>query len=142
KGTKALRAWLDEPTGDIYELRDPGLLKLAFGSDARALARAPLPVHEERLQRFQEIHRVMEASGAPTEQRLVVESGIGHEREYVRFWKRVLAAERFVPPPAPAGRLRCASRARSGACARPCPHRPCPCRRRSRRSRDHHRRRR
>ena len=89
KGTKALRAWLDEPTGDIYELRDPGLLKLAFGSDARALARAQLPVHEERLQRFQEIHQVMESSGAPIEQRLVVESGIGHEREYVRFWKRV-----------------------------------------------------
>ena len=33
--------------------------------------------------------RVLEASGATLEQRLVVESGIGHEREYVRFWKRV-----------------------------------------------------
>jgi hypothetical protein len=73
----------------MYELRDPVLLKLAMGSNARALARAQLPAHEERLKRFQEILRVLEATGAPTEQRLVVESGIGHEREYVRFWKRV-----------------------------------------------------
>ena len=88
-GRKALQDWLDSPTEEMYELRDPGLLKLAMGSDARALARAQLPAHEERLKRFQEILRVLEASGATREQRLVVESGIGHEREYVRFWKRV-----------------------------------------------------
>jgi PadR family transcriptional regulator, regulatory protein AphA len=88
-GRKALQTWLDSPTEEMYELRDPGLLKLAMGSNARALARAQLPAHEERLKRFQEILRVLEATGAPTEQRLVVESGIGHEREYVRFWKRV-----------------------------------------------------
>ena len=89
KGRKALEEWLESPTEEMYELRDPGLLKLAMGSDAKALARAQLPRHEERLSRFQEILRVLEASGAPREQRLVVESGIGHEREYVRFWKRV-----------------------------------------------------
>jgi PadR family transcriptional regulator AphA len=92
QGRKALKAWIDSPTEEMYELRDPGLLKLAFGSDSRALARAQLPRHEERLQRFQEILRVLEASGATAEQRLVVESGIGHEREYVRFWKRVAGA--------------------------------------------------
>ena len=92
KGRKALAAWLESPTEEMYELRDPGLLKLAMGSDAKALARAQLPAHEERLRRFQEILHVLEASGATFEQRLVVESGIGHEREYVRFWKRVLDA--------------------------------------------------
>jgi PadR family transcriptional regulator, regulatory protein AphA len=91
RGRKALQDWLDAPTSELYELRDPGLLKLAFGSDAKALAAAQLPVHEERLRRFDEILRVLEASGATAEQRLVVESGIGHEREYVRFWKRVAA---------------------------------------------------
>jgi DNA-binding PadR family transcriptional regulator len=91
RGRKALADWLESPTEEMYELRDPGLLKLAMGSDAKALARAQLPAHEERLRRFQEILRVLEASGAPAEQRLVTESGIGHEREYVRFWKRVLA---------------------------------------------------
>ena len=91
RGRKALAAWLESPTEEMYELRDPGLLKLAFGSDAKALARAQLPAHEERLRQFQEIQRILEASGAPVEQRLVVESGIGHEREYVRFWKKVAA---------------------------------------------------
>jgi len=89
KGRKALEEWLESPTEEMYELRDPGLLKLAMGSDAKALARAQLPRHEERLRHFQEILRVLEASGATRDQRLVVESGIGHEREYVRFWKRV-----------------------------------------------------
>jgi PadR family transcriptional regulator, regulatory protein AphA len=89
RGRKALSAWLEAPTEEMYELRDPGLLKLAMGSNPKRLARAQLPAHEERLRRFQEIQRILEASGAPAEQRLVVESGIGHEREYVRFWKRV-----------------------------------------------------
>jgi PadR family transcriptional regulator, regulatory protein AphA len=89
KGGKALAEWVESPTDELYELRDPGLLKLAFGSDAKTLARAQLPAHEERLRRFQEIQHVLEAAGATPEQRLVVESGIGHEREYVRFWKRV-----------------------------------------------------
>jgi len=89
RGRKALSDWLESPTEEMYELRDPGLLKLAFGSDAKALARAQLPAHEERLRHFQEILRLLEASGATYEQKLVVESGIGHEREYVRFWKRV-----------------------------------------------------
>ena len=92
RGQKALADWLDAPTDEMYELRDPGLLKLAMGSDAKALARAQLPKHEERLRYFQEILRVLEASGAPAQQRLVVESGIGHEREYVRFWKKVAGA--------------------------------------------------
>jgi PadR family transcriptional regulator, regulatory protein AphA len=89
RGRKALADWLEAPTEEMYELRDPGLLKLAMGSNPKRLAAAQLPAHEERLRRFQEILRILEASGAPVEQRLVVESGVGHEREYVRFWKRV-----------------------------------------------------
>jgi PadR family transcriptional regulator AphA len=92
RGRKALAAWLEAPTEEMYELRDPGLLKLAFGSDPKKLAAAQLPAHEERLRRFLEIKQVLEASGAPVEQRLVVQSGIGHEREYVRFWKKLAGA--------------------------------------------------
>ena len=94
RGGKALATWLEAPTEEMYELRDPGLLKLAMGSDPKMLAEVQLPAHEERLRHFQEIQRILEASGAPFEQRLVVESGIGHEREYVRFWKRVLDSAR------------------------------------------------
>jgi PadR family transcriptional regulator, regulatory protein AphA len=89
RGRKALTSWLEAPTEEMYELRDPGLLKLAMGSNPRELGRAQLPAHEERLRHFQEILRILETTGAPVEQRLVVESGIGHEREYVRFWRKV-----------------------------------------------------
>ena len=74
----------------MYELRDPGLLKLAMGSDATALARAQLPRHEERLTllpgdpaRAGGIRARRPSSGSWSS------PGIGHEREYVRFWKRV-----------------------------------------------------
>jgi PadR family transcriptional regulator AphA len=92
RGRKALADWLEAPTEEMYELRDPGLLKLAMGSDPKRLAQAQLPAHEDRLRRLQEILRILETSGAPVEQRLVVESGIGHEREYVRFWKKLAGA--------------------------------------------------
>src|SRR5438477_10304272 len=54
RGRKALADWLEAPTEEMYELGDPGLLKLAMGSNARALARAQLPAHEERPRPFQE----------------------------------------------------------------------------------------
>jgi DNA-binding PadR family transcriptional regulator len=89
KGDKALAGWLDAPTGELYELRDPALLKLALGGAPVALARAQIPVHEERLEHFQTIRRVLEASGVPAEDLYIVDAGIGHEREYLRFWKRI-----------------------------------------------------
>ena len=49
RGRKALESWLESPTEEMYELRDLALLELALGSDAKALARAQLPAHEERL---------------------------------------------------------------------------------------------
>jgi PadR family transcriptional regulator, regulatory protein AphA len=89
KGRRALAGWLDTPTGELYELRDPALLKLALGGDPVALAHAQIPVHEERLEQFQTIRRVLEASGVPAEELLVVDAGVGHEREYLRFWRKV-----------------------------------------------------
>jgi DNA-binding PadR family transcriptional regulator len=92
KGRKALREWLRTPTEELYELRDPGLLKLAFGADPKALATAQLAAHERRLEELRNLARVLEAAGAPQEQLLVAEAGIGHAREYIRFWKRVSGA--------------------------------------------------
>ena len=89
KGKLALADWLETPTGELYELRDPGLLKLALGADPVALAHAQIPVHEERLEHFQTIRRVLEASGMPGDELLIVDAGIGHEREYLRFWRKV-----------------------------------------------------
>jgi DNA-binding PadR family transcriptional regulator len=91
RGREALRDWVDTPTEELYELRDPGLLKLAFGSDPAKLAQAQLAAHQERLKALQGMRETLEAAGAPRNQRLLADAGIGHEQEYLRFWKRVAA---------------------------------------------------
>ena len=89
KGRDALREWLREPTDELYQLRDPGLLKLALGADPKSLAEAQLAAHQERLDEFRGIARMLEMADAPHHQRLIADAGIGHSKEYVRFWKRV-----------------------------------------------------
>jgi DNA-binding PadR family transcriptional regulator len=89
KGRRAMKEWLANPTEELYELRDPGLLKLAFGGDPQALAAAQLKTHQARLEELRAIEQALEAAGVPEEQRLVAQAGIGHTREYIRFWKRV-----------------------------------------------------
>jgi DNA-binding PadR family transcriptional regulator len=87
-GRKALRSWLEEPTGELTELRDPGLLKLFFGADPKSLAEAQVPVHRSKLAEYEELLAEM-GSDAPAGMRLSLESGIGHEREWVRFWSKL-----------------------------------------------------
>jgi PadR family transcriptional regulator, regulatory protein AphA len=87
-GRKALRSWIEEPTAELTELRDPGLLKLFFGADPKALSAAQVPVHERKLADYEELLAQM-GTGAPPGMRLSLESGIGHEREWVRFWSKL-----------------------------------------------------
>jgi PadR family transcriptional regulator AphA len=84
-GRTVLDAWRTEPTGDGFEFRDPGVLKLFFGADPAPLAQAQLAVHEQRLARFHELADTPMEDGM----RLALECGIGHEREYVRFWREL-----------------------------------------------------
>ncbi len=88
QGQKALREWLAEPTDELTELRDPGLLKIFFGADPGTLANQQLRAHRDKLAEYEEI---LELAGAelPAGMRLSVEAGIGHEREWVRFWGRL-----------------------------------------------------
>jgi PadR family transcriptional regulator, regulatory protein AphA len=86
-GRKALEAWRADPEADMYELRDPGLLKLFCGADPQRLARAELEHHERRLASYEEMLGADMAEGM----RLALEAGVGHQREYVRFWSQVLA---------------------------------------------------
>jgi PadR family transcriptional regulator, regulatory protein AphA len=86
-GRKALDDWRADLDTDLYELRDPGLLKLFCGADPRALAETQLDRHERRLATYE---GMLGGGEMPTGMRLALESGIGHEREYVRFWSRVL----------------------------------------------------
>ena len=88
-GGDALDRWRSEPTGDLYELRDAGLLKLFFGADPKRLAPQQLEAHKDRLREYEaqlEQCRQIDAPGGVIH---AIEAGIGHEREYVRFWGRL-----------------------------------------------------
>ena len=86
-GRRALNGWRSEPTAELYEIRDAGLLKLFFGADPGPLAERQLEAHEEKLRWYEQLREI--GADAPEGARLTVEAGIGHEREYVRFWTRV-----------------------------------------------------
>jgi DNA-binding PadR family transcriptional regulator len=87
-GQSELDEWRGRPPGDVLELRDPGLLKLFFGADPGRLATAQLETHQERLREYEELHRAG-AQEMTEGMRLALESGMGHEREFVRFWSAI-----------------------------------------------------
>jgi DNA-binding PadR family transcriptional regulator len=84
-GRKALNKWRADPEAELYELRDPGLLKLFCGADPAAVAQAQVAKHESRLAFYK---RLLDGE-LPEGQRLSLEAGIGHEKEYIRFWSRL-----------------------------------------------------
>ncbi len=86
-GRQALEAWRDEPATDLYELRDAATLKLFFGGDPATLAAAQVQAHRARLHEYEQLQLGIDA--LPEGQRLALECGIGHEREFIRFWSRV-----------------------------------------------------
>ncbi len=88
-GRKVLQAWRSNPDTGLYELRDPGLLKLFCGADPSAVAALQLPKHEARLARYKELM----SDQLPEGVRLALESGMGHEKEYIRFWTRLQTLE-------------------------------------------------
>jgi PadR family transcriptional regulator AphA len=94
KGEEALQAWLAEPTDEMAELRDPGMLKLFFGGDPKALATAQLSVHRSRLELLEELAERIDGQQAPAGPELALLAGLGHEREWVRFWELVEKGER------------------------------------------------
>jgi DNA-binding PadR family transcriptional regulator len=86
-GREAFDAWLAAPTAEFTELRDPGLLQLFFGADPKPLAKVQREIHAARLADYEQLAA---SSGEwPDGARLVLESGIGHEREWLAFWERV-----------------------------------------------------
>lgn len=88
-GTKALDRWREEPTSELYELRDAGLLKLFFGADPAKLAADQLDAHKERLREYERQLEECKRMKAPRGVIHAIEAGIGHEREYVRFWSKL-----------------------------------------------------
>jgi PadR family transcriptional regulator AphA len=91
RGRQLLEAWRDEPTASLYELRDASTLKLYFGGDPKRLGAAQLEAHKRRLELYEAV--CANLPEAQRGQRLALECGIGHEREFIRFWTRLLAEE-------------------------------------------------
>jgi PadR family transcriptional regulator, regulatory protein AphA len=91
-GRAELENWRREPAFAGFDLRDVGLVKLFFGADPRKLAETELEGHRAKLAAYEDLA----AQELPmTEgQRLALEGGIGHEREYVRFWAALAAGKR------------------------------------------------
>jgi PadR family transcriptional regulator, regulatory protein AphA len=87
-GKKALKDWLGSPTADFTELRDPGLLQLFLGAAPAALAELQLTVHERRLSEYHQLAESLPPQ-TPDGVRLSLQAGIGHEREWVRFWRHI-----------------------------------------------------
>jgi DNA-binding PadR family transcriptional regulator len=88
-GRSAFADWLASPTEEFTELRDPGLLQLFFGAPPGPLAEAQRRIHADRLAEYERL-RDADARHWPPGPRLVLDSGIGHEREWLRFWEGVL----------------------------------------------------
>lgn len=89
KGQEALDRWRSEPTADLYELRDAGLLRLFFGAEPTLLAARQLEAHGVKLSEYERQLDECKRAKAPRGIRLALEAGVGHEQEYVRFWSRL-----------------------------------------------------
>jgi DNA-binding PadR family transcriptional regulator len=92
KGRDALDAWRSQPTKQLTELRDPGLLQLFFGADPLPLAEDQLAAHTQQLATYQDLRDQMVGQPNGTSVSLIFDAGIGHEREWIRFWRDVIAA--------------------------------------------------
>lgn len=89
-GLEALNEWLASPTREPAQLRDLGVLKLAFGSlaspDSREALRADqVAIHEGRLAGYEQYARM------PMDRflRATLELGLRYERAALDFWRSV-----------------------------------------------------
>ncbi len=86
KGVEALEGWRSLSAAEGYEIRDAGILKLYFGGDPALLAPGQVEAHERKVKEYEAQLAEFKRLGLPAKVTLALEAGIGHEREYVRFW--------------------------------------------------------
>jgi DNA-binding PadR family transcriptional regulator len=96
-GEAALDAWLAEPPETMYELREPGLLKIYFGADPQMVARAQLPRYQAWLADLTALRPELEAAVAAGTMRpgplRALLAGIDAAEQRVATWKRFLEGE-------------------------------------------------
>ena len=97
-GRAALADWREDATASEWELRDAGLLKLFAGGDPAALAETQIAHHTARLEGWLALKE--QVKDGPRGPLLALEAGLGHEREYLRFWTAVRDGD---PEPGAAG---------------------------------------
>jgi PadR family transcriptional regulator AphA len=103
-GAEALQAWLERPSWEATELRDPGLLQLFFAdqgsSDTQGdIAREQLPIHRAKLAAYQTEEQLEQGSEGANSGHLTLEHwrgqtlrmGVLYERAAVEFWEGVTA---------------------------------------------------
>jgi DNA-binding PadR family transcriptional regulator len=88
QGREALTDWLAGPTTAFTELRDPGLLKLYFGADPKAVAAEQAELHRWKLVEYE----AFAAQGSSEQAEgpwLALQAGLAHERVWVRYWEKL-----------------------------------------------------
>ena len=88
KGAEALAEWRAEPTAQLSEVRDLGLLKLFFGADAAALADAQLEAHRAEFAEYEGIRAGL-PEDVPEGPRLALELGMRQARTWIEFWEEL-----------------------------------------------------
>jgi DNA-binding PadR family transcriptional regulator len=88
EGRAELDRWRHEPADDPVEIRSLATLKLFFGARPEQLAAAQLAAHRQRLTEYLHLDEIESLEPG---QRLALEMGIGHEREFIAFWERFTA---------------------------------------------------
>lgn len=85
-GRDALSAWLSAgPVEELPEVRDINLLKVYFGADPGPIAATLAAAHRAKLREYEELERALAGSGT-TGPLTALRAGLGHEREWVRYW--------------------------------------------------------
>ena len=107
EGLDAVQAWLAAPTPEPAQLRDLGLLKLAFGSLAsreaiEALRTDQVAAHAARLALYEQFTQ------APLDRflRATLELGIRYERTALEFWATLGQDDPEASAPAPSDQRR------------------------------------
>lgn len=88
EGRKALDAWRAQPATEVPEFRDLGVLKLFLGADPVTLARAQVEAHERKLAEYLEIRKI-DVGLEPRGPWIALQAGIDHERQSIRYWRRL-----------------------------------------------------